>query len=616
MYNKNIDNKKLLRLQSLLETAKILNSKQDTDTILRTLLDRCFELLPGGDIGAIFLYNQNTNLLEMRAYSGMGDSVKDVKLKPGESMTGFAFNKREPVFFKDTRTVMKYMDTMEDENTHMTVLAELDSSAVKSSICCPLMHRDQPIGVLVIDNLNESTPLVQDDVEFLEAISVQATIAIVNAQNYEKEVEANRTLSHYTKVIEKERNNYRFSTDIHARFTDMMLNGRTIEDVLEESKNILNLDIFIIDELYNFGYHTSGISDQIDSIVRELPNMIKYLRKNTAMAYRCIHQEKYLHIFPIMVNKESMGWLCIVSDTDKLEELKRITAERASTITALEQLKSSELFNMEQSLKGEFIDNLINNTSPEYIEKCCSQYNIDTNGTYRIILSKMEFNNSSYGNEIEFNVLKSMNRLYKPVGETVKYHFNKSFSVIKGTGIVSLVEIGHSKSMEKIESLIKEIEAKMSEYNSQRGQPVHCKTAVSNSFHGIGNFSKSYNNAEYVLSLMTTYGKKYKRMFYDNLKVKGLLSRNDTTYLESFTDDILGPLLSYPSSHRDEFIRTLETYIRSNCSYTTAKESLGIHGNTLNYRIGKICEILNLDINDYNDRLKIQIAFEIKELLE
>jgi len=261
---KGMDNlqNKINKLQELLEASKLLNSTQDTDYILNFLLKKSLELIKGGDTGVIFLYNKNTGMLEIRAYIGFDSSVTDAKLYPGESMTGIAFLKQKPIFFSNTKEIKDAMGTMRDVNTRIVEKSLRNKpNELLGSICCPLIYREECIGVIVIDNFENHASLTEDDVSLLEAISVQATIAIINAQNYENQLRNNADLEKYNKMLEFERNKYRYSTSLHSRFTEMVLNGCSIEDILLESSSLLQRDVFIIDLLYNindyiFSYYT------------------------------------------------------------------------------------------------------------------------------------------------------------------------------------------------------------------------------------------------------------------------------------------------------------------------------------------------------------------------
>ena len=86
------------KLNRILKASSLLNSTRDVDYILDFLLKECISLIPGGDTGVIFLYNDATQLLEPKVAVGFKDTIHKVHLKPGESMTGAAFCLRKPSF--------------------------------------------------------------------------------------------------------------------------------------------------------------------------------------------------------------------------------------------------------------------------------------------------------------------------------------------------------------------------------------------------------------------------------------------------------------------------------------------------------------------------------------
>lgn len=102
--------------------------------------------------------------------------------------------------------------------------------------------------------------------------------------------------------------------------------------------------------------------------------------------------------------------------------------------------------------------------------------------------------------------------------------------------------------------------------------------------------------------------------FYEDLEVKRFLLKNESKDLQNFVIRIMGPLINYKNSSRDELYNTLRVYIISGGNWTLTKEKLHIHGNTLTYRINRLKEILGMNFSDYKERLKIEIAFEIIDL--
>ena len=59
-------------------------------------------------------------------------------------------------------------------------------SASRQFVLAPLIAHNQPVGVIMADNLFTGQPITQEDVELLSMFANQAAIAIENAENYER----------------------------------------------------------------------------------------------------------------------------------------------------------------------------------------------------------------------------------------------------------------------------------------------------------------------------------------------------------------------------------------------------------------------------------------------
>ncbi|MBF4694187.1 helix-turn-helix domain-containing protein [Fusibacter ferrireducens] len=604
------------KLEALLDASKILNSAQDTDQILKTLLELSIDLIDGCDAGCIFLYNKVSELLEMYAFVGMGDVVKDVKMKPGESMTGLCFVRNEPIFFPDNDTVKKAMSTMSEDNTKLAVKGKVVSSKINSSICCPLLHRNETLGVLVVDNFSNQVPLVASDVELLQAISVQATIAIINAQNLEKELENNRVLEEYNKIIESQRDRYRYSTQVHSKFTNMVLKGSTIEDIIHEIKQLTQKDILLLDIFHNITHHAL---DQDNLKILEIikPLIIQKSQRDSKISFYEASTEKHYFVFPIMVNKEALGWLCLISKTAPLLENEVITAERSVTILALEFLKQNELMDLEQSLKGDFLDGLIRNDNLAYVLKCSESYHFDLSASHRILLMDFSFENQSKLNS------QSYERRIRDCIKYYYYHFSTflknncpgSVALIRHHQIVCILEVNLSSESLQVDSLLAFVQTEYQNNYSNVFKNLLIKIGISNTFTEISQFKEAYENSRHTVHLIKSDQASVKWLYFKDIHIKRFLLANKPEDLISYTQNLLNPLLHYNNASREDFLNTLSTYLKSNCNWSYTKEQLHIHGNTLTYRLNRIEEILNLDLNNYQDRLRLQIAFEIQELL-
>ena len=93
------------------------------------------------------------------------------------------------------------------------------------------------------------------------------------------------------------------------------------------------------------------------------------------------------------------------------------------------------------------------------------------------------------------------------------------------------------------------------------------------------------------------------------LPVKELLPKN-------VTPKTLQNLLNYDLSHETELAKTLETYLYQRNDINKTAKALHIHRNTLIYRLNKIRDLTEADIDDPSTAWRLQQVFQARRLLE
>lgn len=96
----------------------------------------------------------------------------------------------------------------------------------------------------------------------------------------------------------------------------------------------------------------------------------------------------------------------------------------------------------------------------------------------------------------------------------------------------------------------------------------------------------------------------YQMVFYVEDKKKLIL----------FRDQYLKKLYETDQESSSQLLETLREYLIQNGNMLQTSKKLFIHRNTLQYRIGKIEEIINKDINEFNIKRDLQNAFMILDI--
>ncbi|TQR16257.1 PucR family transcriptional regulator [Psychrobacillus soli] len=98
---------------------------------------------------------------------------------------------------------------------------------------------------------------------------------------------------------------------------------------------------------------------------------------------------------------------------------------------------------------------------------------------------------------------------------------------------------------------------------------------------------------------------------YEDIGLNRLFLNQQPEEIAQFIDEVFLPLTS-DNEQKTELEETLLTYFETNRSATKTAKKLHIHINTLYQRLRKIEHLLQLDLSDNEDSLKIQLACHLR----
>jgi DNA-binding PucR family transcriptional regulator len=138
--------------------------------------------------------------------------------------------------------------------------------------------------------------------------------------------------------------------------------------------------------------------------------------------------------------------------------------------------------------------------------------------------------------------------------------------------------------------------------------PNGLSIAVGEPGHGLAGFRRTHiqaGHARRVASLVAPHGGPITR--YHDVAVTALCTA-DGNHAAAFVSSVLGPLAA-DDGVTSRLAITLATYLRENRSRTQAAARLGVHPNTVSYRVRQAEELLGRDLS--GDLLDLQVALEL-----
>lgn len=141
--------------------------------------------------------------------------------------------------------------------------------------------------------------------------------------------------------------------------------------------------------------------------------------------------------------------------------------------------------------------------------------------------------------------------------------------------------------------------------------------SVGTEVNQIEAIEKSYNQALFVQKILKSKDESENFIFYEDIGAYQILSElKYTEDIKGYVSANLDILDHYDHAKSTNYTQVLRLYIESNGSVMEVADKLYLHRNTINYRISRIEELMDCDLNLFNTRLNIALAFMISDLFE
>ncbi|PKL43029.1 MAG: hypothetical protein CVV41_11530 [Candidatus Riflebacteria bacterium HGW-Riflebacteria-1] len=161
-------------LSLIQELGKAVNSSLDLDSVLNYFIDMTTRITDS-DRATLMLYDDITKELYVEVSRGFDDpEVLDVRLKLGEGVAGRAAQLQRPLKIENTGKSADYKE-----------LPNIKRKTDLTLISAPLINKDNLVGVINCERvLSKKGPFTPENLDLLETLGSQASIAIENARLY------------------------------------------------------------------------------------------------------------------------------------------------------------------------------------------------------------------------------------------------------------------------------------------------------------------------------------------------------------------------------------------------------------------------------------------------
>ncbi|WP_217920968.1 helix-turn-helix domain-containing protein [Miltoncostaea oceani] len=547
-------------LQRLALTAASASSMGE---LVRLVISETAEALET-DVCSVYLLDPDDGLLVLTATNGLShEGVGRVRLALGEGVTGAAAADRRPVVVADVRREPRFR-----------WLDGVDQARFVSMCSVPILAGDRLVGVLNVQT-DRTRIFSEGDVAFLTAIAAQVAGVLARVELQER--------------LERRVADLGRSEEVHRRLSGLVLAGAGLRAVCDEIAGLTGAAVAVYD-LDGVPVATSGTG-----LPGRLPGG---------------GAEGGLEVATLSAGRETLGWLAVGPSRRPGDIGRRQALEHGATVLALELVRERAADEARHRASGDLIDELLSaGLAPDDADRLAE----------RAARLGHRLQGPAWVIAIEGDDARSGHALTAPAARVraarelsgLAMARDADAIVVERLGGIALIVSGlvDGDAAEVLAGGARAVAAALAP-----GGSVSC--GLSGEAGGPAALHRLSLQARQALRVARRLGERgvvasYRRLGIERL----LLAIDDPEPIDGFVEDWIGPLVRHDEAGRGgaaPLLESLDALVREGWNMRATARRLGVHVNTLLYRMRRIETLVRRRLDDPDTRLALALALRAR----
>ncbi|MBB6445256.1 XylR N-terminal domain-containing protein [Bacillus benzoevorans] len=422
--------------------------------------------------------------------------------------------------------------------------------------------------------------------------------------------EADRIGAELEETYEKlrlERDNLSKTYQIHQKLFKQVLHETGLQSFANIMFQTVKIPVFIEDNTFNLtavgGYspmEAKKFVDEFKEWVKEQQEKRKWKEIRNTVCLEISPQQKRL-ITPIYVRQKIFGYCSLLFSEESIKEVDKMVLEQAALACSLHLLNEQTRIHTEQRIRGSFLEDILNKRmSMSEIVKHAHYLEFQLIKPYFMVAIHRRFEKKSFNEEIEFNdqFMNDLLGLLKNIQVNALLG-QKSENVIALFSEDALIKRNINK-----ETFCK----RLLDFCAAQYPDFVFRMGVSSSISAIMDAPNLYDESLAALKVTNT---RQNIVSFDSLGLVGMLMQTkNLDTIEKFAYKILGNLIEEDKSKNMELTKTLYHYLENGSNVHKTARAMNFSISGLRYRLGRLNEILQADINTPYIKHEIYLALQ------
>ena len=426
----------------------------------------------------------------------------------------------------------------------------------------------------------------KDEFFLLKALGQQTAGALANASLHRREREQALELQELNSRLSASVARLEQQTHVHEVLSNTSASGAGELGIARAVHQLTSLPVAIEDRFGNLrAWAGPGKPDPYPK--PRADRREELLRRAAAVAHPVREKDRVISL--VKPRYEVLGVVALVDPCKTAGSHEMFALEYGTTVLALELSHLRNLAEVELRLHRDLVDDLITGTDDESAYARADAVGHDLRGPHHVIVVQWG------GRQTDDAVADATGRAAASL--------QLSSMISRRSGAVVLLAGGHPDG----DALYRTLSESLGSAGAV-GVGARCDSP--------GGFPRSYSEAMRALDIRQKSRAPDGATTFDQLGVYRILDTGENHgEIVAFVREWLGRLLDYDEHKNSDLVQTLSQYLECGGHYDETASALVIHRSTLRYRLGRIREITDLDLNDVDNRLNLHVATRAWQVL-
>src|SRR5919201_902927 len=541
------------------------------------------------DVCSLYLTEPGGDEVTLAATNGLNERmVGRAHLRKGEGVTGWVAEHREPLNVPDVSV-----------DPHFKWIPGVDQKRFRSMLSVPIEARDRLVGVLNVQSSERA--FGSADVDFLRAIAGQVA-GILERMELQRRLE--------TQLAE-----IRLSSEIHERFTQLSLDGAGIPTILAAVGMLAGgrAALYSAD-----GFRTrvpgEGTGDALPARVT-VPAEVLHLHGPREVRVTAGRPGREFDVVPVRAGEDLLALLVVAvpgGEAPDDEAGRKRALEHGSTVLAVELSKERAAAEVERRLRGDLVEELLagglDEAEAERLARQAERLGHRLPARAWVVVLEPDDEES----EAEMAARGRQDRIHAALADLARRRLHGALTLTRSTSAVVILPVDAAGDLAAAERLAEQVAGVVAPILN----PGTASVGIGNLAESVGELARSHVEARQALRLSRRAGTRGGITSYRALGAfRLLLEVQSPDVLRRFVAEVLGPLLKYEESRETPLLQTLEALAAHRWVRRAAARALGIHVNSMAYRVERIEAISGLKLDEPETRVAVAIALRARAML-